>query len=332
MSLYAYSFMIEIPTILVLGAGASVPFGFPTGQRLKDEICSPSFRSTQSGLLNNLGYGSNKIKNFVNTLKRSGRPSVDAFLEYRDEFADIGKAAISAVLLPRENTGQLFENWIKNRLEFQRRQEGNWYDLLFEVLCDGVPFNEVNKNRLSIITFNYDRSFEQYLFAALKNSYGKSKGECAEIVNNIPIIHVHGSLGNLPWQSAENSQEVVPYDSKITVNNVASSADSIKIVPEASTDTDEFIEARKLVLEAQHLLFLGFGYHPTNMRRLFPPDMGIKVPYIKGTSLGLGFDRKISVAQRIGALEEKFGRLIPKDVYAFLHDFISFNEPSRLPN
>ena len=30
--------MIEIPTVLVLGAGASAPFGFPSGQTLVDII------------------------------------------------------------------------------------------------------------------------------------------------------------------------------------------------------------------------------------------------------------------------------------------------------
>ncbi len=32
--------MIEIETVLVLGAGASIPFGFPSGQNLVDIICT----------------------------------------------------------------------------------------------------------------------------------------------------------------------------------------------------------------------------------------------------------------------------------------------------
>lgn len=160
--------MKKIETVLVLGAGASAPFGFPTGQALKDRICSMTLGQAKSvKLLRTLGFEGNIITDFMVALRESGRPSVDAFLEYRGDFVDIGKAAIACELLPFEKTGRLFGDWIKKRANPDNK-EGNWYDYLFEVFADGVSFDTFDRNKLSIITFNYDRSIEHYLFTCLK--------------------------------------------------------------------------------------------------------------------------------------------------------------------
>ena len=37
-----------------------------------------------------------------------------------------------------------------------------------------TPFEDFEKNLVSVITFNYDRSLEQFLFISLKSRYGKS--------------------------------------------------------------------------------------------------------------------------------------------------------------
>jgi len=237
---------------------------------------------------------------------------------------EIGRSAIASILLERENTGELFENWITKRGKSAGKKEGNWYDSLFGVLCDGVSFKEVGKNKLSIITFNYDRSLEQYLLVALRNSYNKSETQCAEELGKIPIIHVHGSLGSLPWQSTGKSQAVVAYDSNVRVEHVRAAAESIRIIPEATTDTPEFIKARNLISTASRLLFLGFGYHPANMKRLVPES--VKIPaHVSGTSLGLSYGRKRAVERWNQNLSARSGSLIEKNVYSFLHEDISFS-------
>ncbi len=175
--------MITTNTVLILGAGASVPFGFPTGEGLKNEMCNRTLLS--DGLVNILrssGFNAETIGRFRTALIRSGRPSVDAFLEYREEFVDVGKAAIACTLLPLEKTDRLFDCWMQKG-EKPDDNMGNWYQHLFGVLSDGVPFDDFDKNKLGIITFNYDRSLEQYLFTALKNSYPKTDTECGQKLN-----------------------------------------------------------------------------------------------------------------------------------------------------
>jgi len=317
--------MIKIPTVLVLGAGASQPFDFPTGQGLKDHIVEklhlPRFRQR----LIDLDFDKSIIHDFRDSLRESGRPSVDAFLEYRDDFLGIGKASIAVALLPFERTTTLFGDWINKRRDPDK--PGNWYEHLFGVLCDGIPFDVIDDNKLSIITFNYDRSLEHFLFMSLKKSYGITDKMCAEKLAKIPIIHVHGSLGSLPWQSnITGSIPPVPYDSNMLKEHVKSAAHNIKIIRENIVDTVEFTKARKKIQEAQQLLFLGFGFHPTNIKRLLPESLRIPM-YVRGTSLGLSLERRIAIRQRHESLNEKDKKLIPKDVYTFLHDYVSFNKP-----
>ena len=183
--------MIEIPTVLVLGAGASMPFGFPSGQILVDIICHflrpgesfdcewvPSWLSTQMNetvkLLRNT-FEWRRIEDFAERL--DGEESIDAFLEDKTgDFVDIGKATIAAALLPFEREQALFHDFMARRLlkAFKGREDPvgttkNWYQLLWRAL--EAPFEEFQDNKIHIITFNYDRSLEHYLFTRLKRRY-----------------------------------------------------------------------------------------------------------------------------------------------------------------
>lgn len=321
--------MIDKPTVLVLGAGASCHYGFPTGQSLKDHICDETLRSWIKQL-SRLGISEQRINEFKAALVNSGRTSVDAFLEYRGDFLDIGKATIALALLHLENPSALFLKRIHKRLGGKhegKKAEGNWYDYLFSVLSDGVPFDDFDKNKLSIITFNYDRSIEQYLFTALKNSYGRDDNECSQKLGKIPIVHVHGSLGRLPWQPAVDPEiQEVRYDSSVEDSNrIKCAADSIKIIPEGTRDTPEFLRARKLIFKAEQLYFLGFGYHPTNLKRLGVDFLERLPSKIMGTTLGLSLARERNL-QRTFASREISIKLIPENVYTFLHNFVDFNE------
>jgi len=318
--------VIEQKTVLVLGAGASAPFGFPTGQGLKDLVCEKTLRLPGSvQLLCRLGFKTDIITRFRTALQNSGRSSVDAFLEYRDEFLEIGKTSIAAILLPYETTGGLFRAWTVKRTKSELPQEGNWYDLLFGVLSDGIPFDEFDKHKLYIITFNYDRSIEHYLFTSLKNSYDKADEECGEKLRKIKIIHVHGSLGPLDWQTRPADLPSVPYDSGTDPKVVKLAAQNIKIIHEGVADTPEFTQARNILLNSKRVFFLGFGFHPANMKRLEIGTIQKKHLNVKGTSMGLSYARRENFFRLIPELKPiQDSVLFPEDVYTFLHEHVSF--------
>src|SRR5579871_4858800 len=97
--------MLSKPTALVLGAGASKPFGFPTGFELSERLLSllqpgnPGFNTLQ----HHGGFEPDAINVFRDTFYYSGKNSVDAFLEHRSDFVTIGKTATAAVLIGFES-------------------------------------------------------------------------------------------------------------------------------------------------------------------------------------------------------------------------------------
>ena len=119
------------------------------------------------------------------------------------------------------------------------------------------------QNQLSIITFNYDRSFEQFLFLALKNSYGLNDSEAANLLTSVPIVHVHGQLGPLPFEPG-GRQYAAPFSD----DEIRLTAEGIRIAHETAEDDEQFQEAREFLAGARKVCLLGFGYHPANIARL----------------------------------------------------------------
>jgi len=276
--------MITEPTALILGAGASMPYGFPSGldlmRKILNEIRPGQSTELSQKLTDIFGIEQDDIDYLYESLSRSGKLSVDAFLEHQRGFLKIGQLAITLTLVQYE---------IEDRLFAPKMAGKSWYEYLWNKL--DAPFEDFDKNKLSIITFNYDRSLEQYLITAMKNLYDKSEKQCAERLSKIPIIHVHGKLGNLVWQG-EISR---PYKPRC-YRKVEDISNQIIVIPEKEGTSSEFEEAIKLMLAAQHVYFLGFGYHPKNLERLRVAERLGAVP--RGTSVELG-DAERSEIKRI---------------------------------
>ena len=267
--------MIDEPTVLVLGAGASQPYGFPTGRELLKQVCNLDIAKMPEAVRPD----AHEMKQFQTELQSSARNSVDAFLEHRDEYEDLGKKAMAHCLLSSESRAQLHnlddDSW------------ASWYRYLFGSM--DTKFERFHENKVRVVTFNYDRSLEQFLCTSLCNAYGKSKHEAAQQLEQIEIVHVHGQLGQLPWRSGSDV-DVVDFG-KPEPKEIMTAVKSIKIVSEGIDDTPEFEAAHRLMRWAKRIYFLGFGYAPVNLVRL-----GFKAkdkePYgddkiIGGTALGL---------------------------------------------
>jgi len=257
--------MIEKPTVLILGAGASEPYGFPTGGELQDEIIDGCQREDSPiwGHLSKLEFDSLEIQDFGKQLLFAKRPSVDRFLESRETpYLRIGTAAIVSALIPKEEPSIVSK--YRNRDGYNAEED--WYKYLWMRM--DAPFEQFENNKLSIITYNYDRSLEFYLLSALKHAYGKTDEECFRTMRRIPVIHLHGQLGTIFDGPADsNYRAYLPDTSYSAWKKVIP---QIKIVHQVNpVDNPQFMVARKRLFDAERICFLGFGYDRKNVERLF---------------------------------------------------------------
>jgi hypothetical protein len=283
--------MIEENTVFILGAGASKPYGYPTGRQLKDEIIK-KFKVYYTRLVNfdssipndKRAYYDSSIESFIENLEGSNpETSIDLFLSRNKQFADIGKLAIALILSRSEITG-LFRSsgYIP---------EEDWCSFLFDKTSKDSPepegYGHFAKNRVNFITFNYDRSFDHLIYDRLAHDFTEIQAVPDPKPYLIPfsIIHVYGVLATLPWQqSGGHPYRKVkgPIDSSVTKNSVydyallESMAKNIRIIQER-TDNEELDRAKDLIKEADRIFFLGFGYAPENMEAIgFPESMKAK--------------------------------------------------------
>lgn len=245
--------MITKPTVLILGAGASADYRFPLGRDLLVRICA----GIRSGAPINqqllaFGFSPIEIQEFCNALDFSGQPSVDAFLEFRETFIKIGKAAIACALIPHEDSQSFIRTDIR----------GGWYEYLWQQLRTAKA--KFCENKLSIITFNYDRSLEFYLSTVLHHSYGIPAAELSDMLQHVPIVHVHGQLGEFSPIPEVGRR----YEPLVDAGTIRTCVENIKIVHETSSDTPELNRALQLLVDAKAVCFLGFGYLEQNMTRL----------------------------------------------------------------
>jgi hypothetical protein len=254
--------VIRTPTAFVLGAGASYCYHFPLGQRLCQTV-SEDFREgggLLEAFLRNTTFTKGELEEFIRELQYSGQNSIDAFLENRQEYLNIGKAIMSFLLISYEQPDLLWTF-----------QPNNWMRYLFERMRAST-LEAFSQNEVAFVTFNFDRSLEHFLFESLKKTSGASDEDVSAVLSEIPLIHLHGRLGFLPWQRTTSARA---YSPEVNAEMIELSVQDIKLVHEELKDgrDKDFTEAQRLLGLAERIYLLGFGFGDVNVSRLGLPDL-----------------------------------------------------------
>jgi len=268
--------MIETPTVFILGAGASEPYRFPIGSDLRLQVIHGLLpNSGISNVLSDRGlFSKEEMEKFRLRLERAGGYSVDSFLsiDQNKEFLRIGKAAMAVILINCESENDFFQpspqRWIRD---------------VYAAMS--APLERLKDNKVSFVTFNYDRSLEHFLFESIRHGYGHPPDDfIREIMDSFNIIHLHGNLGWLPWQ---NHAGYRPYNPELSKEAIEMCIQSIKIVHEPIVDErdKEFSRARDLLKNAKRIYCLGFGYGAQNMQNL--DFMSLPTSSVRGSGYGL---------------------------------------------
>lgn len=193
--------MIRKKTVLIVGAGGSIPYGLPSGGELLDSIVghltTPSLYSAISRLT---GKDQTQTELIRNRLTLSMTDSVDAFLEKNPEdpfVQDLGKISIAFCLWPK----------LKSLSALPAKAEEDWIKLVWNKMHqEARTFEDLRTNAVTFITFNFDTVLETKLFNAVVALYPDVNPEEARAYVNSIVIHVHGTLSP-PSNQPEPSDE-----------------------------------------------------------------------------------------------------------------------------
>ena len=168
----------------------------------------------------------------------------------------------------------------------------HWYEDFFNRFWSDDDGSLVQAKRITVLTFNYDRSFEFYLrtVATVRRKFTPSTAAMdlvrphRVIVSQGPtIIHLHGQLGRLA-----GSTRLREYSPEGSVDSRRIAAAGLHLLSDANPDSREFVMARKAIRECNRLYFLGFGFHPKSVELLcdFAGD-SMQGKIVSGTHAGV---------------------------------------------
>lgn len=205
-------------------------------------------------VIRNCGIEEEAIVSFREQLQGAAPRSIDRFLELNQEHRPAGRAFIAALLMQREHTANLLDSGNEER----------WYGYLWDLIEADAPESLFTDDRLSVITFNYDRSLEYWLIKKISHYYGIPRSLAIAITRRLKIVHVHGRLGGIE----EQESKARPYEPDVNEHALHVAMGDMRLIGDASEDDAGFKQAHEQLLRANLICFLGIGYHPTNIKRL----------------------------------------------------------------
>jgi hypothetical protein len=293
--------MIDKRTVFVLGAGASCPYGYPSGAHLRERICLRTEHPKYGVLSRVLDENNHRfVGKFKRTFEDSSTKSIDLFLARNPRLAPIGKCFIAFEMFAAEERSR-FRERAKQQQELNRHLSeerhintyllakeflgDDWYSYLFDRLTtalvekDDLP--DFSEGKLAFITFNYDRSLEYFLHESLCNSFTEvPEAKVIPCLNNLRILHVYGCVAPLKWEDPDAG---VDYRAPISEPLLRSAAKNIKTIYEEK-ESPELTEAHELLGSAERIFFLGFGYASENMEVLKLPEVIAPLCEVHGTA------------------------------------------------
>ena len=325
-------------TAFIIGAGAHVPYNFPTGEELsktlkrmhpkypiknlaKNEIDSIGalqerlndyvIRAERLNIIPNKevgesldayrGYIKDKMHSFIEKFGGANVPSIDTYLAkyIKEHKSDVDYPVIGKFLI----ASIIYDYEIDYPINFS---DYDWIQfIIHNFLIDEKKRDMFFKQPPLIITFNYDNLFERFIYSHLVDFHHLDHDTSIELVKKLNILHVYGHTNSLELSS---SDEVIKYSLK-----------NLRVVGEERIDMDEISKKiQSYWRDIQHIYFLGFGFDVQNMNILFGKGRGGYSDYFKtlcSTSIGLSKFRKSKIRNEFklpisfGQLEEQLNSL-----------------------
>ncbi len=272
--------MFNRPTVLIIGAGASAEFNMPVGADLMGRIMfslgSNGELGTQVSLAQRMRdcLGTDRAAELLQLAPRlaavvSQFVSMDEalhFLSAEPDVVELGKLAISHEIMKAERDSHLYKAMQGNKGRVTA-SNNSWARLFLRIALSASRRQEIPKlfASVSVIDFNYDRVFPQYLYWALQHNLQIPADVASGCVNGLKVFHPYGSLGQLEWQSAPT---YLPFGSD--QGSLAEIASRIRTYTEDNSDLGTG-QIGAAVQNAKVIIVIGFGFHKQNIDLLSSP-------------------------------------------------------------
>lgn len=301
--------MLHRPTAFIIGAGASQGFGFPVGSELAKTIAGKfDINFEWDRLIKGSGavYGGIKraIPDITNQAVfdlchqiRKGLVHYDSIDDYVEAASSEGvsiaaKIAIFESISAAERTSSLAKLGSHENSDRVAALRDTWPAQLLRLALRGVKHSDISSlfDSISVISFNYDRALEHYLFWALKD-LGFDDEIIVKAIKSLEVLHPYGTLGPLPWQGAP----AVPFGGAHV--DLATAYSSIRTYSEQLEDKTELKKIEQAVGTAETVVFLGFGFHKQNVDLLSGSTSDQKEVFV--TACGVSDSQRRAFAARI---------------------------------
>lgn len=278
--------MFKSPTVLLLGAGASAPYGFPLGVTLKREIESnllaltkaqPSTfgRQLQISTFLNSGYFALRewclreepplfdheffyrdITNLLSEL-RDGPASIDEFARINPRWRDKIKVFVAIEILARIFKPSNQQSYVRDDNSLITSSTGWYAPLVHELRRSANNATDLAENNLQIITFNYDRSLEYYFERQLAR---EQIFQGFDMRHAPHVLHMHGEIelmmGSFPGQQLD-WRDFWP-----TLFDAARKF--VMLDEDRKEHGGRSIEAKNCLAQADQIFVLGYDLHDQN--------------------------------------------------------------------
>jgi hypothetical protein len=195
------------------------------------------------------------------------------------DHARVGKAAIVKTILTAERESRLFRT-LRSKSTLAEL-DSTWYMKFFRMLGERVPAPNARQifDKVAFIVFNYDRCLEHFLISALQLGYGMGQNEAVQTVDDCHIIHPYGIIADLsdrgsgiPFGGADN------FD-----HDCVTPSAGVKIFTNQMAAGDLLKDIHQELIDAEQIVFLGFGYIDENMT-LLRPNKRMNLKSVFGTA------------------------------------------------
>jgi hypothetical protein len=293
-------------TVFILGAGASWHYGYPTGETLVKNVIQKasiaarffehSLRAKNTQRPDYLTEGQGSDVNWPTLWERAHNECVklkagleqvkplviDYYLGWNPDLQNIGRLLIAWIILECEHFSQ---NSNINRPPESEAQDDWCRFVIHQLAIHCKESQDLRRNRVSFVTFNYDVSLEHVLRNGLKHIQMFDEKDVAKFLDGSRIVHIYGKIREVAATAARVDWDTQHQDPKqvgeaqlvnfqvkmkqiLDVSYSASKGLRVIDPNDKGADDTEIMIARTAISNAKRIFVLGYGFDEHNSERL----------------------------------------------------------------